>query len=145
MLLLIIADRDVGGAVQKNVGRHQHRIVIKADRCVLPIPAGLLLELGHAVEPAEPRYAIEYPGKLGVFRDPALVEDGVYFRIDAAGQEGRRHLARGAGQLRRFMRQGHRMQVDHAIEARTRVLQRHEALDRPEVVAEVQIAGRLNA
>ena len=80
-----------------------------------------------------------------MFRDPALVEDGVDFRIDATGQEGRRHLARGAGEVRRLVRQGDRMKVDHAIEARTRGLELHEALDRPEVVAEVQIAGRLDA
>ena len=66
-------------------------------------------------------------------------------RVDAAGEEGRRHLARGAGELRGLVRQRHRVQVDHAIEAGPRLLQRDEALDRAEIIAEVEIAGRLNA
>ena len=66
MLLLVVADRHVGGAIEQDVGRHQHRIVVEADGRVLAVLARLLLELGHAVEPAEPRDAIEHPGELGV-------------------------------------------------------------------------------
>ena len=40
---------------------------------------------------------------------------------------------------------GQRMQVDHAIDAVGRVLQRDELLDRAEIVAEVEVARRLDA
>ena len=145
VLLLVVADRYVGRLIEQDVGRHQHRIVEEADRRVLAVLARLLLELGHAVEPAHARHAIERPGELGVLGDAALVEDRVDLGIDAAGEESRRHLARGVGELRRFVRQGHRVQIDDAIDAGTGRLKRHEALDRAEVVAEVEIAGRLNA
>ena len=52
MLLLVLADRHVRRAIDQDVGRHQARIGVKPDRGVLAVLAGLLLELGHAVEPA---------------------------------------------------------------------------------------------
>ena len=94
VLLLVVADRHVGGAVEQNVGGHQHGIVVEPDRSVLPVLARLLLELGHAVEPAHPGDAIEHPGEFGVFGDAALVEDDVALGVDAAGQERRGDLAR---------------------------------------------------
>ena len=145
MLLLVVADRDVGRAVDEDVGGHQDGIVEEPDRRVLPVLARLFLELGHPVEPAEPGDAVQDPGKLGMLGDPALVEDDIGLRIDAAGEKGRGHLAGGALKLRRLVRQGHRVQVDDAIDARMGRLHGDEALDRAKIIAEVQIAGRLNA
>ena len=145
VLLLVVADRNVGRPIDENIGRHQDGIVVKPDRGVLPVLARLLLELDHAVEPAEAGDAIEDPGELGVFGHPALVEDDIGLRIDAAGKKGRCHLAGGASKLLGLVRQGHRVQVDDAIDARMRLLHLDEALDRAEIVAEVQIARRLNA
>ena len=145
MLLLVVADRNVGRPINENIGGHQDGVVVKPDRGVLPVLARLLLELGHAVEPAEPGDAIEHPGKLGVLGDPALVENDVGLRIDAAGEKGRGHFAGRAPKLLGLVRQGHRVQVDDAIDARMRLLHLDEALDRAEIIAEVQIAGRLNA
>jgi hypothetical protein len=53
MLLLVLADRHMRGAIDQNVGGHQVGIGIEADGGVLAVLAGLLLELRHAVEPAE--------------------------------------------------------------------------------------------
>ena len=145
MLLLILADRHVGGAIDQNVGRHQVRIGVEPDRDVLAILAGLLLELGHAVEPAQPRDAIEHPGEFGVLGDLALVEDDLLLRIDAAGEERRGHLARVARQLARVLPHRDGVQIDHAIDAVIALLQRDEFGDRAEIIAEVQIAGRLHA
>ncbi len=145
MLLLVFANRHVGGAVHQNVGRHQVRIDVQADRGVLAVLAGLLLELGHAVEPTHARDAIEHPGELGVLCDLALVEDDLLFRIDAAGQECRGYLTRGARQFGRVLPDGDGVQVDHAINAVIALLQRHEFGDRAEIIAEVQVAGRLHA
>ncbi len=145
MLLLVFADRHMGGAIDQNVGRHQRRISVEADRGVLAVLAGLLLELRHAVEPAEPGDAIENPGKLGVLGDLALVEHDVFFRIDAAGDEGRGDFANGVRQLGRLLPYRDGVQIDHAIDAVVAVLQLDEALDGAEIIAEMQIAGRLHA
>ena len=145
MLLLIVADRNMGRAIDENVGCHQHRIVVEANGRILPVLARFLLELGHAVEPAEPRDAIKDPGELRMLRDPALVEDDIGLGIDAAGEKGGSHFARGARELLRIVRHRHRMQIDDAIDARMRLLHLDEALDRAEIIAEVQIARRLDA
>jgi hypothetical protein len=43
------------------------------------------------------------------------------------------------------VREGHRVQIDDAIDAGVRRLHLDEALQRAEIIAEVQIAGRLHA
>jgi hypothetical protein len=80
MLLLILADRHMRRAIDQNVRRHQVRIGVKTDRRVLAVLAGLLLELGHAVQPAETRDTVEHPGEFGVFGHLALVEHDVLLR-----------------------------------------------------------------
>ena len=144
VLLLVLADRHVRRAIDQDVGRHQVRIGVEPDRGVLAVLAGLLLELGHAVEPAEPRHAVEHPGELGVLGDLALVEHDVLLRIDAAGDERRGHLADRLGQLVRVLPHRDGVQVDHAIDAVVAVLQLDELDDGAEVIAEVQVAGRLH-
>ena len=93
MLLLVLADRHMRRLVDQDVGRHQVRIGVEPDRGVLAVLAGLLLELGHAVEPAQAGDAVEHPGELGMLGDLALVEDDVPLGIDAGGDEGGRDLA----------------------------------------------------
>ncbi len=83
MLLLVLADRNVRGAIQQNVRRHQHRIVVETHGRVFAVLAGLFLELGHAVQPAEAGDAVEDPGQLGMAGHLALVEHDVLLRIDA--------------------------------------------------------------
>ncbi len=53
VLLLVLAHGDMRRAVGKDVGGHQHGIIVEADGGVLAILARLLLELRHAVQPAE--------------------------------------------------------------------------------------------
>jgi hypothetical protein len=69
MLLLVLADGDVGRAINQHVGRLQHRVGEQADARALAVLARLVLELGHAIEPTHPRGALEDPGELGVCRD----------------------------------------------------------------------------
>ncbi len=145
MLLLVLADRDMGGVIEQNVGGHQVRIDIEAGGRILAVLAGLLLELGHAVEPTEARHAIEDPGKLGVAGDLALIEDDMALGVDARGDEGRRHLAGVLGKLVGVLEHGDGVEVDHAIKAVMLGLERHELGDGAEIIAEMQIAGRLHA
>ena len=101
MLLLVLADRHVRRLVEQDVGRHQHRIGVEAEPGHLALLAGLFLELGHPVEPAERGQAAEQPGELGVGGDHALVEDDAALGVDAGGDIGRGHLARRGAQLER--------------------------------------------
>ena len=145
MLFLVLADRHMGRAIDQDIGRHQRRISVESDRRILAVLAGLLLELRHAVEPAEPGHAIEHPGEFGVLGDLALIEHDVFFRIDAAGDERRGDLANGMRQLGRLLPHRDGVQVHHAIDALVAVLQFGKALDGAEIIAEMQIAGRLDA
>ena len=149
VLLLVLADGHMGGAIQQDVGRHQHRIIVQSDGRILAVLAGLFLELGHAVEPADPRHAIEDPGQFRMPGNLALVEDDVLVRIDARGDEGRGHFPGIARQFGRAApdryRLRQRVHVDHAIETVVGLLQLHEVDDGAEVIAEMQIARRLDA
>lgn len=69
MLLLVITDRNMGGAVDHNVGGHQARIGEKTEGGVLAVLSGLVLELGHPVHPADPGDAVEDPGEFSVLRN----------------------------------------------------------------------------
>ena len=145
MLLLVLAHRHMGRLVGEDVGGHQHRIDVEPDRSGLAVLAGLLLELRHAVQPADAGRAVQDPGKFGMGRDLALVEDHVLLRVDARGDERRRDLADRPRQLVGILRHGDRVHVDHAIEAFMLVLQRDELGDRTEIIAEMEVAGRLDA
>ena len=99
VLFLVLADRHMGGAIDQNVGRHQRRIGIEADGGVLAIFAGFLLELRHAVEPAEPGHAIEHPGEFGMLGHLALIEHDVLLGIDPTRDERSGHFADRARQF----------------------------------------------
>src|SRR5215208_7015983 len=145
MLLLILAHGHVGGAIDEDIGSHEIWINIKAHRGRLAVLAGLFFELGHPIEPAQPRHAVEYPGKLGVLRHLALVENNVLCGIYSGGEEGGGNLARIALQFTGVLPNGNCVQVDHAIDAIVRVLHLDEPPDCAEIIAEVEIARRLNA
>ncbi len=145
MLLLVVANGHGVRAVGQNVGGHQHGIDVEPDACVLAVLASLFLELGHAVEPADPRYAVQNPSQLRMRADLALIEDDVLRGIDARRNKGRSNLARRFAQVRGVLPDGDRVQVHHAIDAAMRLLQRHEFGDGAKVVAEMEIARRLNA
>ena len=145
MLFLVVAHRHMRGAVDKNVRSHQVGIGIEADRGVLAVFPGLVLELRHPVQPAQPRDAVENPGKLRMLRHAALVEDNVLFRVNARRQKRRRHFTRGLCQLFRVLRQRDRMHVHHAVDTVARLLQRHKFADCAEIIAKMQVTGRLNA
>jgi hypothetical protein len=117
MLLLVLADRHMGGAIDQNVGRHQHRIGVEADRGVLAVLAGLLLELRHAVEPAEAGDAVEHPGELGMLGDLALVEHDVLFGSMPQAMKAAVTSRMACGSSAGVLPHRDRVQVDDAIDA----------------------------
>src|SRR5205085_948543 len=131
--------------VEQDVGRHQHRVRIKAQPGVLALLAGLFLELGHPVQPAERGQTAEQPSQLGMGADRALIEDDAALGVDPGGDIGGCDLAGRLAQFVGVLRQGQRVQIDDAEDAFVIVLQRDPVADRAEIVAEMQIAGRLDA
>src|SRR5262249_49205751 len=61
VLLLVLPDGHMRGAINQDVGGHQRRIGVKTDRRILAFLPGLLLELVLAFEPAEAGDAFEHP------------------------------------------------------------------------------------
>ena len=107
--------------------------------------AGLVLELGHPVEPAEARDAVEDPGQLGMGRHGRLGEDHRLLRVDPGGEVGRGDLPGLVDEVLRVLPLGDRVHVDHAVETLHLVLQAHELHQGAEIVAQVQVAGGLDA
>ncbi len=75
----------------------------------------------------------------------ALVEDDLLLGVDARGEISGRDLTDAGFEHSRVLRHGDRVQIDDAIEALMRLLQGDEFGDRAEIIAEMQIAGRLHA
>src|SRR5207253_9037205 len=124
-------------------GRHQVGIDVQPDRGVLAVLARLLLELCHAVEPADACHAVEYPGEFGVLGDLALIEDDVALGIDAARNEGGCHFADGARQFSRILPDRDGMKIDRAIDAFVPLLLRYELSDRAVIGSQAPVRGLL--
>ena len=135
----------MGGAVDENVRGHQARIGKQAQRGAFAVLAGLVLELRHAVHPADARHAVEDPGKLRMLRNGRLVEDDMLDRIDSRRDERGRDRADLVAQVIVHELGGDGMQIDDAINAVVVLLQRHEFADGAKIVAEMQVPGRLDA
>ncbi len=136
MLLLVVADGDAGGVVGQDVGGHEVGVDIQAGGDVLAVFAGLVLELGHAVEPAEAGDAGEDPAEPDVGGDGGLQEQDVLGRVDAAGDEGGGHLARGGAEDLGVLELGQGVEVDHAVDALVVPLKRDPVAERAQIVAE---------
>ena len=149
MLLLVLADGDVGRLIGEHVRGLEHRVGEQADARAFAVLAGLVLPLRHAVEPAHPRSAGEQPFELGMRGDARLVEQRRAVGVDARGNERGGHLDRVAGEHGGLDRDGDRVQVgeeEQTVIARLHaVLHRDPLLDRAQIVAEVEVAGGLDA
>src|SRR5262249_26658664 len=75
----------------------------------------------------------------------ALVEDDAAARIETGGRIGGGPRTDRALELGGTLPQGDGVHVDDAIEAVVRLLHLHPARERAQVVAEMQVAGRLHA
>ena len=145
MLLLILADRNVSGTVGQNVRCHQVGIDKQADGGVLAVLAGLILELRHAIEPADARNTVEYPCEFRVLRDLRLVEKNRAIRIDPDGHAGGSNFACRCRQLGRVLPHSNRVHVHHAVDTGHAVLEPNPVFHCAEIISEMQLPGRLNA
>ena len=145
VLALILADGNARRAVEQDVRGLQHRIREQAGVDVVGMMLGLVLELRHPLELAVRRHRRQHPRQLGVLGHRRLHEQRRAIGIDAAGEHVDRHRARARRHLGRLVRLRDRVVVDDAVEAAVLPLQRDPVPDGAEVIAEVQLARRLDA
>src|SRR5215204_5426785 len=103
----------------------------------------LVLELRHARELPKARYTVEQPAKLSMPADLALAEDHTPLRVEARGEVYGRYLPDLLPQYFRVLRHRDRVQVHDAEVVVVFVLHRHPVLERPHIVAQMQVAARL--
>ncbi len=144
MLLLIISNRHMGSAIGQNVRRHQYGIVIEADRRILAVFARFLLKLGHAVQPAHARHAVQHPGEFPMGGYFGLVEDDLFLCINTGGNIGGCDFACVMRQFFWILPDRDRVHIHNAIDAFMGLLQTDEIADRAQIVSEMQISGGLN-
>ena len=139
---MILAYRDLVGAVKQNVRGLQHWVVQYPGVNAL-LPLRLFLELGLALELSERRNGVEKPGQLGMFRNLRLHEQRGRARIDSRREQADRHLAPALAQLHGVVPGRDRVIVDDADDRVEFVLQLRPVFHRAEIVADVQLPGRL--
>ena len=106
---------------------------------------GLVLELGHAGHFAHVGKAVQDPAQLGVLGDLGLKVDDVFLRVEAAGQEERHGAQAGLAQLRGILAHRQCVEIHDGVEAVVLILKKGEVAQRADVIAQRQIARRLNA
>ena len=126
MLLLVVADRHVRGAVDQDVGRHQVRIGEQPDRGVLAVLAGLLLELGHAVEPAQRATQLNTQASSACSATWLWLNTMCFFGSMPEAMKAAVTSRIALRQLGRVLPDGDGVQVDHAIDAVVALLQLDE-------------------
>ena len=105
----------------------------------------LLLVRRRALQPAHGRDGAQEPGQFRVLGPVTLDEQRAALRIEAQGQERCGHLERPLAQEHRIVRARERVVVDDAVDRLVFPLQDHVVADGPEIVAEVDDPGRLDA
>ncbi len=146
VLALVLAHGDFLRLVGEHIGGLQHRIEEEARGGELTLLRRLLLELGHAIEVAVRGECGQVPGELGVLADVGLAEENAALGIEAGGEQDRRRVVDALPQGGRIPGNGERVQIDDAVDRRVATVLPFDVLpDRPDVVAEVLLAGRLDA
>ena len=144
MLPLVIADRNLVRVVGQDVRGHEDRIEEEAGRDELLL-SGLLLELGHPAKLAVRGHARQQPTELGVFLDVGLPEQDAALGVEARGQQNRSAVVHARRQVTRVVGDGDRMEIDETVDRLAPVLPGDVLPDPPDVVPEVEDAGRLDA
>jgi hypothetical protein len=130
--------------VEQDVGRLQDRVAQQARGHRL-LPRRLVLELRHPLEVAQRSHGVEDPGELRVLGHLGLDEEGRPLGVDPCGEERERHVEDAGRHLGGVVRGRDRVQVHDADEALVVVLHLDPVPHRPEVVADVEFARRLDA
>ena len=144
VLALVVADRDAVGLVEQDVAGHQHGVREEPRRHELAL-VGLVLELGHPPELAVARDGREQPTRLGMRGDVALGEHRRALRVEPGRDEHREQVERFLVQVARVVLDGDRVEVDDAEERLAELLCPRVLAEAADVVAEMLVAGGLDA
>ncbi len=144
VLGLVFAHRNDARLIEQDIGGHQHGILQQpiAHRF---LPGGLGFVLRHAFQPPHRRYAGQHPRQFGMGRHRRLHHDGADLGVDARRQVERGYLLDFGPQLRGLLEERDRMKIDDAEDALVIVLDAHPVLEGAQVVADMEISGRLHA
>ena len=145
MLLLVLAHGDEVRLIQQDVRRHEGGVGEEAAVYIVGVFRALVLELGHAAQLPEHGVAVEDPAELGMLVHMALQEEGVLLRVEAAGDVLGQLRGGAAAQLLRVLPHGQGVQVGHEVKAVELLGQLRPVFHRAQVVAQVQVAGGLDA
>ena len=77
-------------------------------------------------------------------RHARLVEEDRALGVDPGGEQRRRHLARVASELGGVVIDGDRVEVREEEQALAHLLHRHPVADRAQIIAEMEVARRLD-
>ena len=105
----------------------------------------LVLELGHAGQLAVAHRALHHPRQLAVLDDVALHEHGGDVGVEPDGEQHRRQLRRALADHARLLGDGEGVEVDDPVERVGLVLAGDPVPQRAQVVAQMDVAGRLDA
>ena len=144
MLHLILTDRDEASFIKQHVGRLQDRVRQQPHRDAF-LALRLVLELRLALELTERCHARQQPIELGMLGDVRLHEYDALIRVEAGRKQTHRHIERQRRERGGVIRLRDGMQVDDAEQAFVLGLQPYPVLHGAEVVADVQLAGGLDA
>jgi hypothetical protein len=147
VLALVVAHRHDVGVVQEDVGGLQRRVGEQAGghEPAGALALGLVLELGHPRQLAEAGVALHQPGQAGVLGHVALHEQRARLGVEAGGDEQGGDRQRALAQLGGVLGHGEGVQVDHAEHGIGVVLVLDPAAHGAQVVAQVHVAGGLDA
>ena len=144
VLPLVVTDRDDVGLVEQDVAGHQHRVREEPGRDELAL-VGLVLELGHPAELAVARDGRQEPARLRVRGHLALGENRRPLGIEPRRQQRREEIECALVKVGRVVVGGDRVQVDDAEEALAALLRGGVLAEAADQVAEVLVAGGLDA
>ena len=142
MLLLVLAHRYARGAVQQDIGGHQHRVAQQPRVDVFGLFADFILERSGALQLADVGVHAQQQRQLGHLRHVALDIDRRHLGIEAGGEVLRQHVLHVAVQRFGIGMGGQRVVVGNEKETPVGVLHLDEIAQGPEVVAQVQPAFR---
>ncbi len=144
VLLLVPPDRDHIRIVEQDVGGLEHRVGeqtrIRAE------PAGNLVLVGNSALQQPYRCdAAQEPHQLRVLRHLRLAEKDAPVRVQSGGEKSQRAAAHVRAQSRRVAHAGEGVQIHQDGEDLPPLLQFDQGPHCPEVVAQVERAGWLDA
>ena len=146
VLALVLAHRNLVGAVRQHVGRLQDGVHQQPGRDELALGDGLVAELVHPVELADRRHRGQQPAQLGVLLHVALAEQDAALGVETRRHQDRCRVVDALAQRRRVVVDGGRVQVDDAVDRGIRAVLAFDVLpDRPDVIAEMLAPSRLDA